>query len=84
VNASILPLLFLSGVFIALPSENTWYVALAKIFPVYHFAHAMLGAFFLPRGTGFEGWDLVVMGIWGLIGLAIAVRWFSWEPKTGQ
>jgi hypothetical protein len=26
----------------------------------------------------------VVMGIWGLIGLAIAVRWFSWEPKTGQ
>jgi ABC-2 type transport system permease protein len=84
VNASILPLLFLSGVFIALPSENTWYVTVAKIFPVYHFAHAMLGAFFLPRGTGFEGWDLVVMGIWGLIGLAIAVRKFSWEPKTGR
>jgi ABC-2 type transport system permease protein len=84
VNASILPLLFLSGVFIALPSETTWYVALAKVFPVYHFARAMLAAFFLPRGTGFETWDLVVMGIWGLAGLAFAVWKFSWEPRSGH
>ena len=84
VNASILPLLFLSGVFIALPSHTTWYVTLARIFPVYHFAHAMLAAFFLPRGTGFERWDLVVMGIWGLAGIGLAVWKFSWEPRTGQ
>jgi ABC-2 type transport system permease protein len=84
VNASILPLLFLSGVFIALPSHTTWYVTLAKIFPVYHFAHAMLGTFFLPRGTGFETWDLIVMGLWGVAGLLIAITRFSWEPKTGR
>src|SRR5205823_3716205 len=69
VNASILPLLFLSGVFIALPSHNTWYLAVAKVFPVYHFAHAMLSAFFLPVGSGFQGWDLLIMGLWGVAGL---------------
>ena len=46
--------------------------------------HAMLAAFFLPRGTGFERWDLVVMGIWGLVGIGLAVWKFSWEPRTGQ
>ena len=83
VNASILPLLFLSGVFIPLPSHTTWYVALAKIFPVYHFAHAMLSAFFLPTGNGFQGTDLLIMGVWGVAGLVAAVRYFSWEPRTG-
>src|SRR5205823_9279742 len=72
VNASILPLLFLSGVFITLPAHTTWYVALAKVFPVYHFAHAMLSAFFLPQGSGLQGWDLIVMGMWGAAGLVVA------------
>jgi len=84
VNASILPLLFLSGVFIALPKHTTWYVALAKVFPVYHFARAMLSAFFLPVGSGFQGFDLLIMGIWGVAGLAAAVWRFSWEPRTGM
>lgn len=84
VNASILPLLFLSGVFIPLPAKGAWFVTLAKVFPVYHFTHAMLSAFFFPVGNGFQGWDLVVMGIWGVVGLAIAVAKFSWEPRTGH
>src|SRR5438874_2559981 len=65
VNASILPLLFLSGVFIPLPDHTTWYVAVAKIFPIYHFTHAMLSAFFWasvsPTGSGFQGKDLLIM-----------------------
>ena len=81
VNATILPLLFLSGIFIPLPPHTTWYVALAKVFPVYHFAHAMLSAFFLPVGNGFQGTDLLIMGAWGVAGLVAAALFFSWEPR---
>jgi len=87
VNASILPLLFLSGVFIPLPDHTTWYVTVAKIFPIYHFTHAMLSAFFWasvsPTGSGFQGKDLLIMGIWGVVGLAAAIKFFSWEPRSG-
>jgi ABC-2 type transport system permease protein len=81
VNATILPLLFLSGVFIPLPAGNPWFVVVAKLFPVYHFAHAMLAAYFLPTGNGWQGGDLLMMGVWGLVGLAVAARFFSWEPR---
>jgi ABC-2 type transport system permease protein len=81
VNATILPLLFLSGIFIPLPPEGAWWVTLSKVFPVYHFADAMFSAFFLPVGNGFKGWDLAIMAAWGVAGLLLAARFFSWEPR---
>ncbi len=81
VNATVLPLLFLSGVFIPLPTGNPWFVVLAKFFPVYHFVHAMLASYFTPTGNGWEGGDLLIMAIWGLAGALFAVRYFRWEPK---
>jgi ABC-2 type transport system permease protein len=81
VNATVLPLLFLSGVFIPLPPGNPWFVVLAKFFPIYHFAHAMLSSYFLPTGNGWEGSDIITVAIWGLIGAVIAARRFRWEPK---
>ena len=83
VNASVLPLLFLSGVFIPLPDHTTWYVAVAKLFPIYHFTYAMLSTFLSQSGNGFKGWDLLIVGIWGLGGIAAAIRYFSWEPRSG-
>ena len=81
VNATILPLLFLSGIFIPLPPHGAWWITLAKVFPVYHFAHAMFSAFFLPVGNGFSGTSLAIMGAWGLAGLVLAALFFSWEPR---
>jgi ABC-2 type transport system permease protein len=81
VNATILPLLFLSGIFIPLPVHGAWWITLAKVFPVYHFAHAMFSAFFLPVGNGFSGTDLAIMGAWGVAGLVAAALFFSWEPR---
>jgi ABC-2 type transport system permease protein len=81
VNASILPLLFLSGIFIPIQDQNAWYVTVAKVFPVYHFAEAMNSAYFSPTGSGFESGDLLVMGAWGLAGVILAVLFFSWEPR---
>ena len=80
VNASILPLLFLSGVFIPLGSNApTWIVWIARIFPVWHFAKGMQAGFL---GTAFSWTDVLVVAAWGLGGLLFAVRFFSWEPRT--
>jgi ABC-2 type transport system permease protein len=81
VNASILPLLFLSGIFIPIQDPDAWYVSVAEFFPVYHFAQAMNSAYFSPTGNGIEGGNLLVIGIWGLAGVILAVRFFSWEPR---
>jgi ABC-2 type transport system permease protein len=81
VNASILPLLFLSGIFIPIQDPNAWYVTVAKVFPVYHFAEAMNSAYFSVSGSGFDGGHLLMVGAWGLAGVIAAVLFFSWEPR---
>jgi ABC-2 type transport system permease protein len=81
VNAIILPLLFLSGIFIPLGEDAPqWMKTVGDIFPVKHFAEAMLGSFYgspLP----FSWSDVLVIGIWGIVGLSLAARFFSWEPR---
>ena len=80
VNASILPLLFLSGIFIPLGNKSpAWIRWIAKIFPVSHFAKGLEAGFL---GTHFSWSDVLVVAIWGLAGLALAVRHFSWEPRV--
>lgn len=82
VNASILPLLFVSDVFIPLQDPPAWVDLLGKIFPVRHFSDAMQYSFFPPAGTsGLQLGDLGVIAAWGLFGLLVAVKRFSWEPK---
>ncbi len=78
-----LPLLFISGIFIPIEQINpdAWYVQLAKVFPVYHFGEAMKSAYFAPTGSGFEGGHLLVMAAWGIAGAVAAALFFSWEPR---
>ena len=44
---------------------------------------AMLSAFLSPTGSGIRGWDLLIVGVWGVAGLAAAIKFFSWEPRSG-
>jgi ABC-2 type transport system permease protein len=79
VNATILPLLFLSGVFIPLgDNAPNWIVWVGRIFPVRHFADGMQAGFL---GTPFRWTDLLAVALWGTAGLVVAARWFSWEPR---
>lgn len=81
VNASILPLLFLSGIFIPFGNNTpTWIVWIARIFPVRHFAVGMQSGFI---GTPFDWTDVIVVAVWALAGLLLAIRFFSWEPRSG-
>jgi ABC-2 type transport system permease protein len=82
VNFAILPLLFLSDIFIPIEDPTAWYVKVAKLFPVYHFAQAMKSAYFSPVGGGWRLGDLLIVALWGMAGAIVAVRYFSWEPRT--
>lgn len=80
INATILPLLFLSGVFIPLGKNSpAWIHWVAKIFPVWHFAGGMQAGFL---GTSFDWTNVWVVAAWGFAGLLYAVRHFSWEPRV--
>jgi ABC-2 type transport system permease protein len=79
VNASILPLLFLSGIFIPLGTDSPdWMRWVARVFPVKHFADGM-GAGFI--GLPFRWSDVLIVAAWGAAGLLIAARRFAWEPR---
>lgn len=81
VNAAILPLLFLSSIFIPFTSSTPqWIIWIAQVFPVRHFADGMQSGFI---GTAFSWTDVLVVAAWGVAGLLLAVRFFSWEPRTG-
>ena len=82
VNAIILPLLFLSGIFIPFGVETPeWIKTVARIFPVKHFADAMRAAFYGPPQFEFLWRDVLILAICGAAGLILAVRFFSWEPR---
>jgi ABC-2 type transport system permease protein len=88
VNAAILPLLFLSGIFIPLDSEAPeWIATVADIFPVKHFTDAMRAGFLGnleavgQRVFVFDWVDVAIVAAWGLAGLILAARFFSWEPR---
>jgi len=79
VNASIMPLLFLSGIFIPFGNNAPrWIVWVARIFPVRHFAVGIQAGFI---GTAFSWTDVLIVAAWGIAGLFLATRHFSWEPR---
>jgi ABC-2 type transport system permease protein len=82
VNGTILPLLFISNVFIPLEKPSGWIDILGKIFPVRHFADALIGSFFNLSGSALHVNDLLVIAAWGLAGLLVGIRFFRWEPRT--
>jgi ABC-2 type transport system permease protein len=83
VNAVVLPLLFISGVFIPVDDAPAWLRTLGDVFPVKHFLEAAIESF-LPPPSDSSGWapaDVLIVAAWGAAGLLVAVRWFSWEPR---
>jgi ABC-2 type transport system permease protein len=77
VNAVILPLLFLSGVFFSTEHAPQWVVWIGRIFPVKHLLDAMRSSYL---GLAFHWSDLAVMGAWLVAAVLVASRTFRWEP----
>ncbi len=80
VNATILPLLFISDVFIPI-DKDSYLATIANVFPVRHFSIA-LQAVYLPAVSGpLSLSDLAFLVGWTVIGLGLALRTFNWEPR---
>lgn len=83
-NFTVLPLYFLSGVFVPESEIPNGVLTIAGIFPIRHFFQAFLTGFDpLTTGAGFEWWDLTVVALWGVAGILITMRFFSWSPRRG-
>lgn len=81
-NAIVLPLYFLSGIFIPESEIPDGVLAFSNHFPVRDFFEAFFTAY-SPKttGSGFEWGELAIVAIWGLAGLVVALRFFRWTPR---
>ncbi|MDQ3407968.1 MAG: ABC transporter permease [Chloroflexota bacterium] len=81
INATILPLLLISDVLV--PLDQGVLATIAGLFPVRHLADALRAAYdptaALAAGEGTS--SILVVGAWGLAGLFVALRSFSWSPR---
>ena len=85
VNALLLPLYFLSGVFIPSDQLPSGVIHFADAFPVRHFFEAFFNAY-VPTaggGAGIEWGHLAILAVWGGAGLVLAARFFRWTPRGG-
>ena len=78
----LLPLYFISGVFVPQSQIPSWLGHFADIFPIKHLSGALLYAYEpTTKGAGFSGWDLLILGAWAVGGLIVALWRFSWYPS---
>jgi ABC-2 type transport system permease protein len=83
VNALLLPLYFLSGVFIPEDELPSGVVDFANHFPIRPFFQAFFDAYVRSGGPSIA-WDhLAVVAVWGVAGLLLAIRFFRWTPRSG-
>ena len=84
VNALLLPLYFLSGVFIPDDQLPSGVIHFADLFPIRHFFEALFSIYDPGNaGASLEWGDLAIVALWGVAGLALAIRYFRWTPRGG-
>jgi len=83
IQALVLPLYFISGVFVARDQLSSTLRDIASVFPVAHLNNALFKAFDpATTGSGFAGTDLLILAAWGVGGLLVALWRFSWAPQS--
>lgn len=81
VNAIVLPVLFISNVFLQMENAPDWLNTVSLLFPVRHFADALHELYASGAAAGVPWTEIGVIGLWGVVGVAAALRFFSWEPR---
>jgi ABC-2 type transport system permease protein len=83
IQAITLPLYFISGVFVPNSQLSPTLRHIADLFPVSHLNQALFKAFNpATTGVGIAGTNLLILVAWGVVGLVIALRRFSWSPRS--
>jgi ABC-2 type transport system permease protein len=82
IQAIILPLYFISGVFVPTDQLSKTLRDIASVFPVSHLDNALFKAFNpATTGAGISVHDLLIVVVWGVAGLLISLRRFTWSPR---
>lgn len=81
-NAVVFPLLFASGIFIPLEQMPGWLTRVAAFFPLLPLGRALRATFDPAAGQALALTDLGLVALWGLAGLALAARFFRWQPRA--
>jgi len=81
---TVLPLSFISGIFIPVSALPAWLAHISYVFPVHPLAAGLLAAYNpYTTGSGLNWGYLAILAAWGAAGLIVAVRRFSWLPRSG-
>jgi ABC-2 type transport system permease protein len=81
-NAVVLPLYFISGVFVPVTKLPDGLRQIADVLPVKAFVDALTVAFDpATTGAGFAAGDLAILAAWGVAGLLVAIKTFGWTPR---
>jgi ABC-2 type transport system permease protein len=81
VNVIVLPLAFLSGGFGPTSRYPQFLQDVAEVLPLKHFIDAVTGVFLDSEPVSDQWGALLAVCVWGVAGLLVAVRFFSWEPR---
>jgi ABC-2 type transport system permease protein len=81
INLLVLPLYFISGVFVPESQIPRGLRAIAAVFPIRPLAQSLRGAFIQTTGSGLALSHLLVLAAWGIAGLLVAARRFQWTPR---
>lgn len=83
-NATILPLAFVSNVFIPLDDPPRWLDVIGDVFPLKPFVESFQAAFHpTAAATSPDIGSLLVVLAWGVGGMLIALRRFRWDTPAG-
>jgi ABC-2 type transport system permease protein len=83
VNALLLPLYFLSGIFIPDDELPQGVIDFASHFPIRDFFQAFFNAYLPGGSSGLDWGNLAVVAAWGVAGLLLSIRFFRWTPRGG-
>jgi ABC-2 type transport system permease protein len=81
-NVTVLPLYFLSGVFIPEDQIGSGILHVAGVFPIRPFFQAFFAAYVPGQGAEFQWGHLAIVAAWGLAGVIVALRTFRWTPRA--
>jgi len=82
-NFTVLPLYFLSGVFVPETEMPDGVLTFASFFPIRPFFESFLTVFDpATAGAGFDWGHLAVVAAWGVASMLITMRWFRWSPRS--
>ena len=83
VQAIMLPLYFISGVFVPNIQLPSWLRHVAQVFPVEHLSDGLHKAYAAHvHGMGIVWSDIGVLALWAAVGLTVALVRFSWLPQA--